>query len=427
MGAWGPGNFENDAALDWLGEDGLDVVHVARALRADGDSDECEHALAAAELVAAWNGHPVGELPQSAEEFIQRRRGGPKAEMIVKARECVAAILADSELLALWKDDGNPAPWQAAQKDLLDRLGRPSAKRPAPTARPRPSAVLQVETPLGRGMSSGTNHDFRTKGFPSVRANAQVGVDLGMDFTTEELEQIAAWLRSAREVTVSLSDIWRVRGYKHDPARIVPFAGARKLHLHLDRARDVSFLGSFQDLRELVVWVKCPLDLPALPSLRTLVVHAATLPERWGPLPALESLHLPNDARPVGLEALPALRFLFVGAHDLDAIATLPLRGLSLSGVEEDTDLASIARSTTIEMLGLHVHTAAQLAVVARLPLRNLRIFIPDGAGVDLVEPLRGHRTLERVMVSGIGWQRVRDAVLAMGFAEGDPGDWPTD
>lgn len=78
-------------------------------------------------------------------------------------------------------------------------------------------------------------------------------------------------------------------------------------------------------------------------------------------------------------------------------------------------------------MLEASVHTAAQVAMVARLPLRNLRIFIPDGASVDLVEPLRGHPTLERVMVSGFGWQRVRDAALALGFAEGEIGDWPTD
>src|SRR5205085_3533393 len=129
MGAWGPGNFENDEALDWLGQDDLAVAHVTRALRADGDSDECEHALAAAELVAAWNGHPVAELPKSAEAFLERRRGGPKAELVAKARECVAAIATDSALLALWKDDGNPAPWKAVQQDLLDRLGRALAKR----------------------------------------------------------------------------------------------------------------------------------------------------------------------------------------------------------------------------------------------------------------------------------------------------------
>src|SRR5215204_2194816 len=106
MGAWGPGNFENDAALDWLGQDELGVAHVARALRPEGDADECEHALAAAELVAAWNGHALAELPKAAEAFLERRRGPPKAELIAKARECVAAIAADSELLELWKDDG---------------------------------------------------------------------------------------------------------------------------------------------------------------------------------------------------------------------------------------------------------------------------------------------------------------------------------
>jgi hypothetical protein len=425
MGAWGPGNFENDAALDWLGQEGLDVPHVARALRADGDSDECEHALAAAELVAAWNGHAVAELPRAAEAFLEQRRGGPKAELIAKARECVAAIAADSELLALWKDDGNPGPWKAVQQDLLGRLGRASAVRAAPSAHPRPSAVLHIEKPLARGVSMGTTRDFRREGLGVVEPSSIVGIDLGMDFTAEELERIATWIPP--DVTVSLSDISRVRGYKHEPARIVPFANARKLRLHLDRARDVAFLDAFRDLRELVVGVKCPLDLPALPSLRTLVVHAAKLPERWAPLPALESLHLPMEARPLGLESLPALRFLFAGAHDLDTIAAFPLRGLSLSGVEESTDLAPLEGSTTIEMLDLRVHTAAQVAVVARMGLRNLRIFLPDGAGVDLVEPLRGHPTLERVMVSGIGWQRIRDAVLALGFAEGEPGDWPTD
>jgi hypothetical protein len=273
----------------------------------------------------------------------------------------------------------------------------------------------------------GTTRDFRSEGLPALEPGAIVGVDLGMDFTAEELTRIAGWLRAMPDVTVSMSDVSRVRGYKYDAARIAPFSSARKLRLHLDRARDVAFLEAFQDLHELVVWVKCRLDLPALPSLRTLVVHAAKLPAQWRALPALEILHLPMDARPIGLDVLPALRFLFAGANDLDAIAALQLRGLSLTGVEEGTDLVPLASSTTIEMLDLRVHTAAQVAVVARLPLRNLRIFVPDGAGVDLVDPLRGHPTLERVMVSGIGWQRIRDALLAMGFAEGEPGDWPTD
>src|SRR6185436_9912997 len=138
-------------------------------------------------------------------------------------------------------------------------------------------------------------------------------------------------------------------------------------------------------------------------------------------------LRLPTEARPVDLDTLPAVRCLSVGTHDLAALALLPLRALVLGDVEEDTDLAPLASSTTIEMLDLRVHTAAQVAMVARLPLRNLRIFIPDEAGVDLVEPLRGHPTLERVMVSGFGWKVVRDSLLAMGFEEGEIGDWPTD
>ena len=48
MGAWGIGSFENDEALDWLSD-----------LVASGDASVIESALAAADVVAAWNGHPA--------------------------------------------------------------------------------------------------------------------------------------------------------------------------------------------------------------------------------------------------------------------------------------------------------------------------------------------------------------------------------
>src|SRR4029078_11790428 len=143
---------------------------------------------------------------------------------------------------------------------------------------------------LDRGVSMGTRRDFRSEGLPVLEPAAIVGVDLGRDFTAEERTQIAGWLRAMPDVTVSLSDISRVRGYKHDPARIVPFAIARRLRLHFDRARALSFLEAFRDLEELMVHVKCALDLPELAKLRTLVVHGARLPERWALLPALASL-----------------------------------------------------------------------------------------------------------------------------------------
>jgi hypothetical protein len=134
MGAWGPGNFENDAALDWLGQDELDVAHVARA-RADGDSDECEHAWRRPSSLPRGTGTRCAELPRAAEAFLERRRGGPKAELIAKAASA-SRHRADSELLALWKDDGNPAPWKAVQQDLLARLGRDPAARSRAVASP---------------------------------------------------------------------------------------------------------------------------------------------------------------------------------------------------------------------------------------------------------------------------------------------------
>ena len=251
-----------------------------------------------------------------------------------------------------------------------------------------------------------------------------------MDFTADELDRIASWLRDMPDVTVSLSDISRVRGYKQDPARIVPFAHARKLRLHLDRARDVAFLEAFQDLEELMVHVQCVLDLPALSKLRMLVVHersCRSIGADWprcagGPAPPRR--RAAHRSRRSARAPLPLRR---CERANLDAIAALPLRGLSLAGVEEDTALSPLAGNTTIEMLESSVHSPAQVAAVARLPLRNLRIWIPDGVGPDLVEPLRGHPTLERVMVGGFGWKAVRDRLLETGFSEGGIGDWPTD
>ncbi len=76
MGAWGPGNFENDTALDWLGEPrtGASLGDIVRSVALD-DPEACERCLAAAELVAAWNGHALGELPTAAAGIRDRLRG----------------------------------------------------------------------------------------------------------------------------------------------------------------------------------------------------------------------------------------------------------------------------------------------------------------------------------------------------------------
>ncbi len=79
MGAWGPGNFENDAAQDWLydfGENDFRLIDrtlagVAAMIEADElDAWEAQEVLAAAECVAAAAGFPPDNPLQELAEWL---------------------------------------------------------------------------------------------------------------------------------------------------------------------------------------------------------------------------------------------------------------------------------------------------------------------------------------------------------------------
>ncbi len=131
MGAWGPGNFENDHALDWLSNflGGEDEGPIYEALDVavdqpdfDLDTSSSEAALAAAEVVAAMIGKPSPEAP---EELVGWARGLEGAEIDPEltdlAARAVRRIRDHSELREHWDDE--PA-WLAAVDDLLGRLAR---------------------------------------------------------------------------------------------------------------------------------------------------------------------------------------------------------------------------------------------------------------------------------------------------------------
>jgi hypothetical protein len=134
MGAWGSGTFENDSALDWVGQltESDDASPIEEAFDAvietDEDlidTDDCSNALAAAEIVAAMSGRGSGALPDELNAWIKGKpRPGP--DLVKKARDAVAEVLTDqSELLELWKDaepDDFKA-WKAGVDDLKKRLG----------------------------------------------------------------------------------------------------------------------------------------------------------------------------------------------------------------------------------------------------------------------------------------------------------------
>jgi hypothetical protein len=127
MGAWGPGNFENDDALDFLAEvDGPSVPEaVFKSLPGAGEgevdaTDACR-VLAAAEIVAAMMGRPSVDCPPEVPPRLEEY-GAPTGELIELARQGVSRVLFDSELLDLWAESKSREDWNVVITDLIQRL-----------------------------------------------------------------------------------------------------------------------------------------------------------------------------------------------------------------------------------------------------------------------------------------------------------------
>jgi hypothetical protein len=130
MGAWGFGSFENDAALDWLGDlgDG-DPSLLGEALdRAAGvpvdaylDADDCCAALAAAELVAAALDRGTDRLSNNATSWLKTNQDAARLVGADRARQAVERVLEKSELRDLW-GEGGTSEWHDDVQELLKRL-----------------------------------------------------------------------------------------------------------------------------------------------------------------------------------------------------------------------------------------------------------------------------------------------------------------
>ncbi|SDS88941.1 protein of unknown function [Pseudarthrobacter equi] len=127
MGAWGFLPFENDDALDWMDElDGGDTDFVRRAVTAVGDgyveAPEGSVAVAAAEVIAASQGTPAGNLPENVADWVTAHGRGITAEDVELALEAVQRVAGEeSELAELW-DDADEPEWRESVDDLSERL-----------------------------------------------------------------------------------------------------------------------------------------------------------------------------------------------------------------------------------------------------------------------------------------------------------------
>lgn len=130
MGAWGHRSFENDSALDWLGDlaDGGASVHDALegVLGSEEEYlevDEGSSALAAAELVAAARSQREDRLNDDARAWLATGAEAITAEDARLAARAVERVLDEetSELAQLWAE-GDATAWRADVAELLARL-----------------------------------------------------------------------------------------------------------------------------------------------------------------------------------------------------------------------------------------------------------------------------------------------------------------
>jgi hypothetical protein len=128
MGAWGEKPFENDSALDWLGDlDGVEDLRSTLASVADGDDylevDDCSAAIAAAEIVAAACDGKLDRLAEDASAWLGRHGKQLAASDRALAARAVQRVLgSDSELAELWDEGGTDNEWRRDAAGLVARL-----------------------------------------------------------------------------------------------------------------------------------------------------------------------------------------------------------------------------------------------------------------------------------------------------------------
>lgn len=142
MGTWGPGSFENDAAIEWFFrvEEAVDPgTPIADALDdalAEADvleSEAAREAVAAAELLASCAGRPPEILADRIRAWTDTHPHAPHDTEVQLAVEALERIREESELREAWdeaEESGDDA-WLGALDDLIARLRRAGQGNPA--------------------------------------------------------------------------------------------------------------------------------------------------------------------------------------------------------------------------------------------------------------------------------------------------------
>jgi hypothetical protein len=132
MGAWGSGSFENDDAMDWVGDlkpaAGEAPLRIALRAVATAEPDayiealDCSVALAAAEAVAAAKGRPAATLPDEVTAWAAAKPA-ISDDTVGLARAAIRRITEASELKELWEESDSADAWHTSVSDLSRRIG----------------------------------------------------------------------------------------------------------------------------------------------------------------------------------------------------------------------------------------------------------------------------------------------------------------
>jgi hypothetical protein len=134
MGAWGTASFENDDAMDWsyqLAEtEGTSALREAFEAITRLDEDDypeapaCFAAQAAAEVVAALKGRPVGGLPDTVIAWVSANPKMRTKRLTQQALNAIERIRENSEAKELWDEIESVKAWYAVLDDLSSRLSQ---------------------------------------------------------------------------------------------------------------------------------------------------------------------------------------------------------------------------------------------------------------------------------------------------------------
>lgn len=125
---WGPGCWDNDAALD-LVSDLLDAplpnARLEDAFTAAPHAASAARAVAAADLAAATRGRPAVDMPEDARELIGLYLVFASDDLLARAETAVAAAAAEgAPLRERWRGDPDEAAWRETVTRLCERLAR---------------------------------------------------------------------------------------------------------------------------------------------------------------------------------------------------------------------------------------------------------------------------------------------------------------